>query len=277
MNKRLRCIALCVLCVVAAAQFPLIAEEKKDDHTPVPYTKAEFPLWQRELRRFEILSFGALPFVTLFSFWGYDMIRAIQHPKDPGYYPWPFKQADKAVALTEKEQLGVFLTAAGISVTIALIDITYRAIKRSVEKKRLERENAFTEDPIQFMPTTLPIEDEPKPADKKPAESVPDAVQQAKPASTTAQQQDPAAEKAPPTAPLTSAEQISGAISIQEAAVSGSIAPSGIPARMSDTAVSDSQAPSEVSAAPANTVSLGDSPGEEGAAALPPAGQRDAA
>ena len=164
MCKRLRCIAFLVLCMMAVAQMPLVAEEKKEeDHTPVPYTKEEFPLWQRELRRFEILSFGALPFVTLLSFWGYDMIRAAQHPNDPAYYPWPLKKADKAVALTEKEQLGVFLTAAGISVTIALIDITYRAIKRAVVKKRLERENAFTEDPIQFTPITLPLEDEPPP------------------------------------------------------------------------------------------------------------------
>ena len=172
MNKRLRCIAFFVLCIMAAAQLPLVAEETKEEHTPVPYTKAEFPLWQRELRRFEILSFGALPFVTLLSFWGYDIIRAAKHPKDPAYYPWPLKQADKAVALTEKEQLRVFLTAAGISVTIALIDITYRAIKRSVEKKRLERENAFTEDPIQFTPTTLPFEDEASPAEKSGAEPV---------------------------------------------------------------------------------------------------------
>ena len=170
MNKRLRCIAFLVLCIMAAAQMPLIAEEKKEDHTPVPYTKEEFPLWQRELRRFEILSFGALPFVTLLSFWGYDMIRAAKHPKDPAYYPWPLKKADKAVALTEKEQLNVFLTAAGISVTIALIDITYRAIKRAVVKKRLERENAFTEDPIQFTPTTLPLEDEPSSTENTGAE-----------------------------------------------------------------------------------------------------------
>ncbi|UTC49715.1 hypothetical protein E4N65_06185 [Treponema sp. OMZ 855] len=164
MNKRLRCTAFLVLCMMTVAQMPLIADEKKEDHTPVPYTKEEFPLWQRELRRFEILSFGALPFVTLLSFWGYDMIRAIQHPKDPAYYPWPFKQADKAVALTEKEQLGVFLTAVGISVTIALIDITYRAIKRSAAKKRLERENAFTEDPIQFTPI--------KPSDEEDAQAL---------------------------------------------------------------------------------------------------------
>ena len=160
MNKRLRCTAFFILCMMAAAQIPLIAEEKKEDHTPVPYTKEEFPLWQRELRRFEILSFGALPFVTLLSFWGYDMIRAAKHPKDPAYYPWPLKQVDKAIPLTEKEQLGVFLTAAGISVTIALIDITYRAIKRSAAKKRLERENTLTEAPIQFTPIKPSNEDD---------------------------------------------------------------------------------------------------------------------
>lgn len=161
-KKRLRCIAFCILCVMMTAQIPLIAddEKKKEDRTPVPYTKEEFPLWQRELRRFEILSFGALPFVTILSFWGYDMIRAAKHPKDPRYYPWPLKQADKAVPFTEKEQLGVFLTAVGISVTIALIDISYRAIKRAAEKKRLERENLFVEDPIQFTPTTVAFEDE---------------------------------------------------------------------------------------------------------------------
>ncbi|MEL3906151.1 MAG: hypothetical protein P1P65_03835 [Treponema sp.] len=166
---------------MAFTQVPLFADdEKKEDRTPVPYTKEEFPLWQRELRRFEILSFGALPFVTILSFWGYDMIRSAKHPKDPRYYPWPLKQADKAVPLTEKEQLGVFFTAAGISVTIALIDITYRAIKRAAEKKRLERENLFVEDPIRFSPTTLPIEDEPEPsATAEPAEQKPSAQEAA--------------------------------------------------------------------------------------------------
>lgn len=157
MNKRWRYTAFFVLCMMSAVQFPLIAEEKKEEPTPVPYTKEEFPLWQRELRRFEILSFGALPFVTLLSFWGYDMIRFMKHPKDPAYYPWPLKKADKAIPFTEKEQLGVFLTACGISVTIALIDITYRAIKRSAEKKRLERENS--EEPIQFIPIAEPLEE----------------------------------------------------------------------------------------------------------------------
>lgn len=179
MNKRLRCVAFCVLCTVSVAQLPLVATEKQEDHTPAPYTKLEFPLWQRELRRFEILSFGALPFITLLSFWGYDMIRAMKHPKDPAYYPWPLKQSGKAVPLTQKEQLGVFLTAAGLSITIALVDITYRAIKRAHEKKRLERENAGNEEPIQFI-LEENVPEKALPAgvssaeDTVPAEAVPD-------------------------------------------------------------------------------------------------------
>ena len=82
--------------------------ETKKDRTPEPYGINEFTTWQKDLRRFEILSFGALPFVSLFSFWGYDMIRSAQHPNDPRYYPWPLKQPDRYVALTEKEQKAVF-------------------------------------------------------------------------------------------------------------------------------------------------------------------------
>ncbi len=161
MKKHIRSIACAVFCLLFI-QLPLIADtkKKKEDHTPVPYTKAEFPLWSRELRRFEILTFGALPFVTMLSFWSYDIIRSIQHPKDPQYYPWPIKKADKALPLTEKEQRNIFLTAVGISVGIALTDIIYRAVRREIRKKRLERENLFVEDPIQFIPTTKPFETE---------------------------------------------------------------------------------------------------------------------
>ncbi|MGP1455383.1 MAG: hypothetical protein ACTTJ7_06465 [Treponema sp.] len=150
-----------VFFVLIFTTLPLAAEtdEKKDDHTPEPYTKEEFPLWQRELRRFEILSLGALPFITMISFWGYDIIRYAQNPRDPRYYPWPFKQDQGAEPLTENEQLGVFLTAVGLSITVGIIDITYRAIKRSAELKRLERENLTTEDPIQFTPVSEPQND----------------------------------------------------------------------------------------------------------------------
>jgi len=126
--------------------------EEKKDRTPEPYGINEFTTWQKDLRRFEILSFGALPFVSLFSFWGYDMIRSAKHPKDPGYYPWPVKQPDRYVALTEKEQKNVFFAAMGLSVGVALIDYTARAIMRAVKNKRLAKEQASQMSAIEAIP-----------------------------------------------------------------------------------------------------------------------------
>ncbi len=126
--------------------------ETAQGRTPEPYGIDEFTQWQKDLRRFEILSFGALPFVSLFTFWGYDMIRSARHPKDPAYYPWPLKKADIAVPLTEKEQKNVFFTAMGLSVGVALIDYTARAIMRLVKEKRLKKEMEGQEEAIELIP-----------------------------------------------------------------------------------------------------------------------------
>jgi len=120
--------------------------------TPEPYGIDEFTTWQKDLRRFEILSFGALPFVSLLSFWGYDMIRSAKNPGNPAYYPWPLKRADIAAPLTESEQKKVFFTAMGLSVGVALIDYTVRAIRRSVKEKRLKREKEMEESAIELIP-----------------------------------------------------------------------------------------------------------------------------
>jgi len=125
---------------------------EKKDRTPEPYGINEFNTWQKDLRRFEILSFGALPFVSLFSFWGYDMIRSAKHPKNPAYYPWPIKRPDVYVALTEKEQKKVLFAAMGLSVGVALIDYTTRAIIRAVNRKRLAKEASAQLDAIEAIP-----------------------------------------------------------------------------------------------------------------------------
>lgn len=123
-----------------------------ESKTPEPYGIDEFARWQKDLRRFEILSFGALPFVSLLSFWGYDMIRSAKNPGNPAYYPWPLKRADIAAPLTEKEQKTVFFTAMGLSVGVSLIDYTVRAISRSVKERRLRREKEIEESDIELIP-----------------------------------------------------------------------------------------------------------------------------
>ncbi|MGP1415718.1 MAG: hypothetical protein ACTTJ6_07330 [Treponema sp.] len=125
---------------------------QKVDRTPEPYGIDEFTTWQKDLRRFEILSFGALPFVSLLSFWGYDMIRAAKNPGNVAYYPWPLKRADIAAPLTEKEQKNVFFTAMGLSVGVALIDYTARAIMRRIKQKKLEAEMQEEASAIELIP-----------------------------------------------------------------------------------------------------------------------------
>ena len=132
--------------------FTSIAFAQKVDRTPEPYGIDEFTTWQKDLRRFEILSFGALPFVSLLSFWGYDMIRAAKNPGNAAYYPWPLKRADIAAPLTEKEQKNIFFTAMGLSVGVALIDYTARAIMRRIKQKKLEAEMQEEAGAIELVP-----------------------------------------------------------------------------------------------------------------------------
>ncbi len=138
--KHTKKIAFLIFFVSLFSVFPIYAEDTTVSRTPDPYGAEEFKQWQKDLRRFEIITFGALPFVSLLSFWAYDIGRSIAHKGDPAYNPWPIKDAKVAVKLTEKEQLGIFLTAVGISLGVAIIDLTYRSIKRANAKK-LEEKN----------------------------------------------------------------------------------------------------------------------------------------
>ena len=138
--KHTKKIAFLIFFVSLFSVFPIYAEDTTVSRTPDPYGAEEFKQWQKDLRRFEIITFGALPFVSLLSFWAYDIGRSIAHKGDPAYNPWPIKDAKIAVKLTEKEQLGIFLTAVGISLGVAIIDLTYRSIKRANAKK-LEEKN----------------------------------------------------------------------------------------------------------------------------------------
>ena len=138
--KHTKKIAFLIFFVSLFSVFPVYAEDSNVSRTPDPYGAEEFKQWQKDLRRFEIITFGALPFVSLLSFWAYDIGRSIAHKGDPAYNPWPIKDAKVAVKLTEKEQLGIFLTAVGISLGVAIIDLTYRSIKRANAKK-LEEKN----------------------------------------------------------------------------------------------------------------------------------------
>ena len=132
-----KCAVLHLLSVIA---FPCRAKEKEaKDRTPVPYTDDEFPQFMKDLRRAEIISFGALPFVTLTSTIVYSSARYAQHGFDSEYFPNPFAKASASNGYSTAEQAGILLTSAGISVGIGLTDLLVSVIRRKAAKKKLER------------------------------------------------------------------------------------------------------------------------------------------
>lgn len=128
---------------------PLICE---DSHVPVPYDPAEFPTWQKDLRRAEIIAFGSLPFVTFTSSIYYDVYRYYDHGQDEAYKPWPFKNKNTAIALSEDEQKKILLASICVSVGVAIFDYGFRAIRRSIRNSRINKENELEIDPIEIEP-----------------------------------------------------------------------------------------------------------------------------
>lgn len=103
---------------------PLPAQEMET--APEPYAPDEFPGWARDLRRGEIIALGSFPVVLLLSNIGYDVVRFGRESLEAGewnytYAPWFFGPPDKP-PLTEDERIGVLLTAAGLSIGVAVVD-----------------------------------------------------------------------------------------------------------------------------------------------------------
>jgi len=127
------------------------------DSTPKEYTEEEFPQALHDLRRFEIVSLGALPFVTLNSTLVYSGIKWIDNDFDPAYSPNPFAPKSDSGYTTE-EQMGVLLVSLGISVGIGLTDYIVRVIKRNSKKKKANKTNKnITISSIENDPTATKI------------------------------------------------------------------------------------------------------------------------
>jgi hypothetical protein len=97
----------------------------------------EFPLWSRDLRRADIITFGSFPFTFFLANFTMDMIRTAQNDWDARYAPWPFKSAG-AVNMTPDEYLITIGAAAGGAILVALADFIIVQVKRS----RAARESA---------------------------------------------------------------------------------------------------------------------------------------
>lgn len=158
-----------IACILTCLTLASIYPQESSQNSAVPYGPAEFPEWQKDLRRAEILAFGALPFITFFSSIYYDLYRYGTHDWDEAYQPWPFKKNDIAVPLTEKEQKNLLFASAGISFGVALFDFGFRTVMRGIRKGKIEKDKKMEADNIQIEP----LEQVPENIDKDLPENLP--------------------------------------------------------------------------------------------------------
>lgn len=109
----------------------LIFSESK---TPEPYAEDEFPGFLDDLRRAEVITLGAMPFVTFNATLGYSFGKFAFNNFDPSYFVNPFAQSSESSFSTD-EQIGLILTSLGISLCIGITDLIVNSVKRNNAKK----------------------------------------------------------------------------------------------------------------------------------------------
>ena len=131
--------------------------------TTLPFVPENAPQWVKDLRRWEIVAFGSIPFTMFTATFAMDAYRWSQangmNFSDEGrrYAPWPLKSAG-AIAMESKEQEMTIIMAAGLSVAVAFTDLIIVQIKRSKARKRAESMPVGS-----VIITRTPLPDEPSP------------------------------------------------------------------------------------------------------------------
>jgi len=132
--------------------YNIFAAENK---TPAPYEDDEFPQALKDVRRFEIIALGSMPFVTLDVNIAYSLGKPVFDCMKSGN--WSTYQFQNPLTASESysadEIKGVIWTSIGISVGIALTDYIINLVRRNKEKKLSAYQNDtinihnITEDP----------------------------------------------------------------------------------------------------------------------------------
>ena len=117
--------------------------------TPEPYKPEEFPGWMHDLRRAEIITLGAMPFITFNVSLGYSFASYAMHGFDSNYFVNPFANSSDDNAYTSDEQMAIIITSLCISTGIGITDFIVHAAKRnSAFRKQKNRNNG----PIKINP-----------------------------------------------------------------------------------------------------------------------------
>lgn len=94
------------------------------------YDDISFPQWTKDLRRTEVITFGSLPFVTLWTSLGYGLaVKGTFH-----------NPLDKSTSgYSEKDQKNIMMIAAGTSLCLGLTDLLLNVINRKIKDDKASK------------------------------------------------------------------------------------------------------------------------------------------
>ena len=147
MKKILRIIT-CIFLIASTASASLAADTSST--TIEPYTKNEFPEWAHDIRRTEIITFGSLPFVTLWVSVAYSAIVK-------GQFHNPLDKSTSSYSTTDQKH--IMQIAAVSCVSLGLTDLTINLIQRGIRganARRLKKPDAITIIPYGKQPGQSP-------------------------------------------------------------------------------------------------------------------------
>lgn len=106
------------------------ADSSSSSKSAAKYDDINFPQWVKDFRRTEIITFGSLPFVTLWTTVGYSLYEygEFRNPLD--------KSTD---SFTEDDQWKIIKISAATCVALGLTDLTINLIRRTQKERRLRK------------------------------------------------------------------------------------------------------------------------------------------
>jgi hypothetical protein len=128
---------------LAIPVFSIWAQTQTTYQDPGYFDLGGSPQWVKDLRRWEIVAFGSIPFTMFLTTFSIDMYRWQQangmdfSSEGRRYAPWPIKSAG-AFAMESHEVVRTLTIAAALSVTVAFADLIIVQVKRRRARKRIE-------------------------------------------------------------------------------------------------------------------------------------------
>lgn len=106
--------------------------------TPEPYTEEEFPETMHKLRRFEIISLGSIPFVSLDIALGYSGYKYVTGKSSTFVNPFSVGSTD---AYSEDEIKGIIISSVCVGACIGVADLVVNELKANKKRKKIQKEN----------------------------------------------------------------------------------------------------------------------------------------